>query len=316
MEQNKLLPSTQAHLDIEDIRDDMLVLKNGNVVSVLQTNAVNFDLLSEAEQDAMIFAYSQLLNSLTFPIQVIIRSKIMDISNYLAKLQEAKQITANKPLAAQIELYELFIKELVAKNNVLDKRFYIVIPFIEVSLSSVNPLSVLSSNKKVVFDKWATLERAKVSLQPKKDHLIKQLSRIGIKTKQLSTQELVELFYDVYNPSVAREQKVALTASDYTTSVVEPAIETTFVTTPERSVNKPLVQPETPNPQTAAWSNPKLAASTSSQSTPPNTVSNNQAPTPIAPQTVNTAPNPSPAATKPNTQPLVPTQPNPSQGVR
>ena len=233
MPETKIPASTQAHLDIEDIRDDLLVLKNGNVVIVLQTNAVNFDLLSEQEQDAMIFAYSQMLNSLSFPIQIMIRSKIMDISNYLLRLREAKQNQSNQSLVNQIDLYERFIQDLVSKNNVLDKRFYVVIPFIEVSLNSLNPLSGLTSrNNKVTFDKWALLERAKVGLQPKKEHLAKQLSRIGIKSKQLSTQELVELFYDIYNPSVAREQKVALSTNEYTTAIVEPSIENTFVTMP------------------------------------------------------------------------------------
>lgn len=230
MPESKIQATTQEHLDIEDIRDDLLILKNGNVVLVLQTNAVNFDLLSEEEQDSMIFAYSQLLNSLSFPIQVLIRSKIMDISNYLQKLREAKSRQENRALVAQMDLYENFIKELVAKNNVLDKRFYVVIPYIEVSLNSLNPLSSLGS-KKVVFDKWGTLEKAKLSLAPKKEHLIKQLNRIGVRSKQLPTQELVELFYDIYNPAFAREQKVALASSEYTTPLVEPAIETTLVST-------------------------------------------------------------------------------------
>lgn len=245
MSENKVTATTQEHLDIEDIRDDLLILKNGNVVLVLQTNAVNFDLLSEEEQDAMIFAYSQLLNSLSFPIQVLVRSKIMDISNYLQKLREAKAKQENRALVAQMELYDNFIQELVAKNNVLDKRFYVVIPYIEVSLNSLNPLSSLGS-KKVVFDKWGTLEKAKLSLAPKKEHLMKQLGRIGVKSKQLPTQELVELFYDTYNPTVSREQKVALSSSEYTTPLVEPAIETAFVST--SNVTRTLDVPPQPNP--------------------------------------------------------------------
>ncbi|HET7713363.1 MAG TPA: hypothetical protein VFK94_02980, partial [Patescibacteria group bacterium] len=77
--QNVPPASTQDHLDILDIRDNVIILKNGNAAGVLQTNAVNFDLLSESEQDALIFAYASLLNSLTFPIQIVIRSKRMDI---------------------------------------------------------------------------------------------------------------------------------------------------------------------------------------------------------------------------------------------
>jgi hypothetical protein len=220
----KVIATTQEHLDIEDIRDDIVITKNGNACVVLQTNAVNFDLLSEQEQDAMIFAYAGLLNSLSFPIQVVVRSKIMDISSYMEKLEAAKNSQVNPRLAEEVGRYQTFVRELIAKNNVLDKRFYIVVPYFQASISALNPFSALRK-KKVYFDKWQLLEKAKISLQPKKDHIIKQLSRIGIKAKVLSTQELVELFYDIYNPTVAREQKLALKASDYTTPVVEPAIE-------------------------------------------------------------------------------------------
>ena len=254
MPANVAQASTQEHLDLEDIRDDLIILKNGNVCLVLQTNAVNFDLLSEQEQDAMIYAYSQLLNSLSFPIQIIVRSKVMDISSYLIKLHEARNTQTNKSLVAQMNLYETFIKELVAKNNVLDKRFYVCVPFVEINLSAASLLPSFSS-KNVVFDKWATLERAKVALQPKKAHLIKQLSRIGIKSKQLTTQELVELFYDLYNPTVAREQKVASLTSDYTTPLVEPAIETTFVSNPKPNPPNSLNTPNTPIPPSLPPSN-------------------------------------------------------------
>src|SRR5581483_2740349 len=126
MAANKPTASTQQHLDIEDIRDNLVILKNGNAVAILQTTAVNFDLLSEREQDSMIIAYAALLNSLTYPIQVLVRSKRMDISNYLRLLEEARNSTPNPALENQIVLYEKFIRDLVSRNEVLDKRFYIV----------------------------------------------------------------------------------------------------------------------------------------------------------------------------------------------
>src|SRR4030065_2326128 len=91
MATQKKIASTQEHLDIEDIRDNLIILKHGNAVFVLQTTAVNFDLLSESEQDAMIFAFAALVNSLTFPIQILIRSKRVDITNYLTRLEAAKK---------------------------------------------------------------------------------------------------------------------------------------------------------------------------------------------------------------------------------
>src|SRR3989344_5437122 len=179
MAAKKPTASTQQHLDIEDIRDDIVILKNGNAVVVLETNAVNFDLLSEREQDAMIFAYAALLNSLTYPIQVLVRSKRLDISNYLRLLDEAKQKAINERLVGQIELYTNFVRDLVSKNQVLDKLFYIVIPYAATPLTQAQTLPSLIKKKEPVEDKWHTLEKAKTNLGPKIEHLTKQVSRIG-----------------------------------------------------------------------------------------------------------------------------------------
>lgn len=225
MAAKKPTASTQQHLDIEDIRDDIVILKNGNAVAILQTTAVNFDLLSEREQDAMIFAYAALLNSLTYPIQILVRSKRLDISNYLRLLQEARGNAVNQRLANQIDLYANFIHDLVSRNQVLDKRFYVVIPYASTTLSQALTLPGLVKKEKPVEDKWHTLEKAKVNLGPKIEHLTKQISRIGIKARLLTTEELVEFFFDLYNTDVSREQKAALNTQEYTTPIVEPALQ-------------------------------------------------------------------------------------------
>lgn len=225
-QQANLPASTQDHLDILDIRDNVVILKNGNAVSILQTNAVNFDLLSESEQDALIFAYAALLNSLTFPIEIVIRSKRMDISSYLEKLEQAREAQTNTRLQKQIVRYSEFVKDLINKNNVLDKRFYIAIPFSELKVGSLSPTQILFGNKRISFDKWAVLDKAKTQLAPKQDQIIRALARIGIKAKILNTQELVELFYDIYNPNTSSEQKVSINVQEYTAPVVQPAIET------------------------------------------------------------------------------------------
>lgn len=225
MTAKKPIASTQQHLDIDDIRDNIVILRNGNAVTVLQTTAVNFDLLSEREQDSMIFAYAALLNSLTYPIQVLVRSKKMDISNYIKLLGEAQQKAANEQIAYQIGLYANFIKELVSRNEVLDKRFYIVIPYAGTTLSQALTLPSLFTKKAPVEDRWHILEKAKVNLGPKVDHLIKQVARIGVKAHQLTTEELVEFYYDLYNPDVSLEQKAALNTTEYTTPIVEPALQ-------------------------------------------------------------------------------------------
>lgn len=224
--------STQEHLDIEDVRDNIVILKNNAASAVVQTTAVNFDLLSEVEQDGMIAAYSQLLNSLSFPIQVLIRSKKMDISAYLENLVGVESEQTNPYLKEQIKSYRQYVADLISKNDVLDKRFYIVIPYQDISLKpSVSFLDIflkvlgIETKKTVRVNKRYILDKAKIALEPKIDQIIKQLSRIGVKGKLLTTQELVELFYDIYNPTSSSEEKLKAGAQEYTTPIVEAAIE-------------------------------------------------------------------------------------------
>ncbi len=229
------LASTQEHLDIEDIREGVVLLKNNAAAAVLSTTAVNFNLLSEVEQDAMIAGYSQFLNSLTFPLQILIRSKKMDISHYLESLAEVEKSQANPYLKEQIRNYKNYVGELISKNEVLDKKFYIVIPYQDVSLSPNT--SLLESFTRFLggperparrgprVNRRALLEKAKIQLDPKLDQISKQLSRVGIKVRKLSTQELVELFYDIYNPNVSREERLRGSASDYTAPLVQAAVE-------------------------------------------------------------------------------------------
>ena len=224
--------STQEHLDIEDIRDNIVILKNNAASAVVQTTAVNFDLLSEVEQDGMIASYSQLLNSLSFPIQVLIRSKKMDISAYLENLVGVESEQTNPYLKEQIKSYRQYVADLISKNEVLDKRFYIVIPYQDISLKpSVSFLDIflkilgIETKKAIRVNKRYILDKAKIALEPKIDQIIKQLSRIGVKGKLLTTQELVELFYDIYNPTSSSEEKLKAGAQEYTTPIVEAAIE-------------------------------------------------------------------------------------------
>ena len=226
----QLKASTQESIDIYDIRDDTIILKTGGAAVVLQTTAVNFDLLSEREQDSMIAAYAGLLNSLSFPIQVVIRSKKMDVSTYLEKLQHVEEGQPNEKLRGQIRGYHKFIEELITQNDVLDKKFYVVIPYGTISVAAApGPFDWVTDlfglrTKRVQVDVDYVLKKAQSQLLPKRDHLIKEFAKVGIKARQLKTEELVALFYDIYNPTSAREQKIKAT-SEYLTPIVEPMIE-------------------------------------------------------------------------------------------
>ncbi len=226
---NQTMPTTQDHLDIHDIRDNFVVLKNGTVCAVVQTTAVNFDLLSEMEQDAIIAAFSMLLNSITFPIQVVIRSKRLDITKYIEKVYRVENKLTDPLLKYQAQSYKNFVQEVIKKNDVLDKKFYVVIPtgtseFAQPGSGPFDWIMKLTGqqNKRIKFDIEKVLRDGKIELAPKIDHVVKEFNRLMIKTKILKTQDLVELYFNIYNPSTAQGQRIRLGIDDYTTAIVSP----------------------------------------------------------------------------------------------
>ena len=186
--------STQSFVEIEDVRDDIVLMKDFSAAVVIEVGAVNFWLLSTEEQSAMIYAYAGLLNSLSFPTQILILSKKMDISSYLDYLEGKISHQPADLIKKRLESYKEFIKNVVKKNTVLEKRFFFVVPFstLEMGVSGVNTKSL---NKEYV------ISRAKTSLYPKRDHLVRLLSKIGLRASILQKQELVELFFNLYNSS-------------------------------------------------------------------------------------------------------------------
>lgn len=183
------MPSSQKFIPIEKIEDNLVYLDNGSVCMVISTSAVNFALLFETEQYSIIESFAGLLNSLSFPIQIVVRSKRLDVSSYLSTLDKALKKQSNPLLSEMTEKYKKYVESLIKENNVLDKKFYVVL---NVNMLELGILSKNSENR---------TKKALTMLNPRKDHIIRQLSRIGLKAKQLNTMELVELFYDIYNPS-------------------------------------------------------------------------------------------------------------------
>lgn len=181
------MSTTQDHLSITDIVDDIVLLKSGGSALVLKTGAVNFGLLSEREQLAIIASFGQMLNSLSFPIQIVLRSTRLNISSYITLLDKA-QLKQNNPLLSEmIAKYRSFIQNIVKENEVLDKQFYIVAPVSYLEMG----IKMLNSSERLL--------RAKTILLPRRDQIIKQLGRIGLKATQLDSKQLVELFFEIYN---------------------------------------------------------------------------------------------------------------------
>ena len=169
---------------------------------VLESTSLNFGLLSEKEQSAVIAAYAALLNSLSFPIQIMVRSQRKDISHYMEYLTQAAKKTMDPKLAKIMEGYKLFIVDAVKKKNVLGKKFYIVIPFSPLELGLAKSFSTTMAKKEgpLPFPKSYVVKKAKDILYPRRDHLVRQGGRLGLKLRQLTTRELIELYYNIFNP--------------------------------------------------------------------------------------------------------------------
>lgn len=210
------LPATQDHLDIDDIINDIIILKDGSACMVLEVSAVNFGLLSEREQDATIYAYAQLLNSLTFSIQIVIISKRKDISAYIEKLDAYLTKIEVPKLKDQLTKYRDFVKAIVRQGNVLDKKFYISIPFSSLELGVGSAMKSLGGKTpKHTLPKEYIIDRAITNLMPKRDHLLRLLARIGLKGRLLPSSELLQLFFDSYNPGMLGT-RVTLPAANIT----------------------------------------------------------------------------------------------------
>ena len=186
--------STQNFIEIEEIKDDVIIMKDFSAAVVVEVSAVNFWLLSQEEQASMIYAYASLLNSLSFPVQILILSKKMDISSYLDYLDTIVTKQLNELIKNRLLSYKDFIKTIIKKNTVLEKRFFFAVPFspLELGISGANTGGLR---------KEYVVSRAKTSLYPKRDNLLRLLSKIGLKGTTLQKQELTELFYNLYNPS-------------------------------------------------------------------------------------------------------------------
>lgn len=198
-----LSASTQGFLPLAAISDDVVLYKDGGAALVMESTSLNFSLLSEKEQQAVIAAYAALINSLSFAIQIVVRTQRKDISSYIAYIDESARKIQNPKLAQLLTGYKTFILESIKKKNVLGKKFYVVIPFSPLELGVAKAIFSTAKRKgPLPFPKSYVVKKAKVVLYPRRDHLLRQAGRLGIKLRQLTTNELVEVFYSVFNPEV------------------------------------------------------------------------------------------------------------------
>lgn len=206
--------STQNTLLISEIRDGIVIMNDGTFRSVVMCKSINFDLMSGQEQESVEYAFQGFINSLYYPVQIFIRSQKVDLRPYIQKLDKIKSEHQNMLLAMLMEDYIDFISDISYQANIMDKTFYLVIPFFPTGLDAgaiknagKNLLSGIFGNKEQhVTINEADLEKAKTELRNRTQAAINSLAQAGIQSIPLDTQELIELYYDVYNPDTATRQ--------------------------------------------------------------------------------------------------------------
>ncbi len=193
--------TTQQFTEIVDIVDEIVLLRGGNACIIIEITASNFALLSQRDKDTKIYSYAAFLNSLTFPVQILIRNKRVDITNYLKILEEEEKRTANPMLARQIMLYREFIHEMVKINVVLNKTFYVILPYSSLEGGNAGSLP----GQKNMSAKEIAFLNAKKALTIKAESVHGQLRRFALSTKTLEKKELIKLFYDIFNENTEGE---------------------------------------------------------------------------------------------------------------
>lgn len=203
--------STQSYLDIAEIKQDTLILKDGSLRAVILVSSINFSLKSDDEQQALISAYVTMLNVLEYPIEILIQSRKMNIDDYLGDLEEKARAQTNELLKIHTRDYLSFTRELITLGNIMSKKFYIVVPysasggerqgFLKRSMNLFMPTTVIKLKEQ-------TFVKYKASMEKRVENILSGLSNVNLNAARLDTQALIELLYTTYNPDIAQMQKL------------------------------------------------------------------------------------------------------------
>lgn len=206
--------STQLHMNIAEIKDNVVVLKNGGLRAILQTSSVNFNLKSEEEQNGIIYAYQNFLNSLDFPIQISIQSRKLDIDKYIENVKEIAAANENPLLKQQTLEYADYIQKLVEYADIMEKSFYVVVPYDPYRSQNPNMFSKFLQSISSQ-DSIDNIKRRHREFDELNKHLTERVNTVknglegcNLRVAQLTTPQLVELFYRIYNPETARNEKL------------------------------------------------------------------------------------------------------------
>lgn len=206
--------ATQKYLPIAEIKNNTIVLKNGGLRAVIQTSSVNFNLKSEDEQNSLIYAYQNFLNTLEFPVQILIRSKKLDIDNYIENLRKISENQTQQLLQRQTEEYIEYISKLIEYADIMEKKFYVIVSadieagpklgFFEKFWEHLHPQDTLAK----MIARQRDFQTRRKTLTQRVNTVKQGLENCNLRVTELTTQELIELMYQVYNPITSREQKL------------------------------------------------------------------------------------------------------------
>lgn len=200
--------STQSFVEIKEIRDGVVYLKNGGLRKILIVSGINFDLKSQEEQELILGAFQDFLNTIDYPVQFFIHSRKVNINSYLEKVKQREKQETNELLKIQINDYIDFIGSFVKENPIITKTFFVVVPY--------SPTISISQAKKGLFgfalggggsiSKKETLEKSIQQLNYRVNQVIDGLEQIGLRVNSLKDEELIELFYNLYNPEIIEKK--------------------------------------------------------------------------------------------------------------
>jgi hypothetical protein len=208
---NKVSSSTQQYLDIAEIREDTVIMRDGTLRAVILVSSINFALKSEDEQNAIISAYASFLNNIDHTLQIVIQSRELDIDNYILNLKQKEKEQTNELLKIQTAEYTQYISELISLGKIMNKRFYVIIPYNPLSdkhKSFFNSVKEVLRPVSLVKMKEKDFLRRRHDLSRRTSNVISGLSSIGLGAAELDTQSLIELFYNIYNPVTSSSQKL------------------------------------------------------------------------------------------------------------
>ena len=210
-EAKQKISSVQASLPIDTIREGVTVMKDSSLRRVVMVSTLNLALKSEREKEAVIAAYQGFLNALDFPVQFLAISKRLDLTSYTKELETYEVAETNSLIKLQLQEYKNFINALLEQTNIMEKKFFVVVPYYGSTQENTNAIIPSFGKKKptnVESALTADFETKRQVLNERTEQVINGLSGLGLRCVTLETEDLLQLYFSVYNPDVSRNQKI------------------------------------------------------------------------------------------------------------